>query len=54
MCLKGFLQKRQGEENAPLIRMLDKKKQGRGFFGIRLKTEVELEAEAAQASDKKA
>jgi phage/plasmid-associated DNA primase len=44
MCLKGFLQKRPGEGNAPLIITLDKKKRGRGFFGIRLKTEAELQA----------
>jgi hypothetical protein len=43
MCLKGFSQKPAGGGNNPMIRTLDGKKRGRGFFGIRFKTEKELE-----------
>jgi phage/plasmid-associated DNA primase len=42
MCLKGFSQKPPDGRNNPMIRTLDAKKRGKGFFGIRLKTEKEL------------
>ncbi|GAQ93269.1 hypothetical protein KFL_014030030 [Klebsormidium nitens] len=47
--VKGFLQTRPGGGNAPMISTLDKKSQGRGYFGIRLKTEGELNADPGKA-----
>jgi hypothetical protein len=43
--LKGFLQEPSGGGRGLMIKTLDGKSRGRGFFGIRLKTEWELEAE---------
>ncbi|GAQ91661.1 hypothetical protein KFL_008280020 [Klebsormidium nitens] len=53
MCLKGFSQKPPGGGNNPMIRTLDGKKRGRGFFGIRLKTDEELMEAAKKDPDPK-
>ncbi|GAQ92398.1 hypothetical protein KFL_010060020 [Klebsormidium nitens] len=53
MCLKGFSQKPPGGGNNPMIRTLDGRKRGRGFFGIRLKTEEELKQTDAQGKVRK-
>jgi hypothetical protein len=44
MRLKGFLQEPPGGGRGLMIRSLDRKSRGRGFFGVRLKTEEEMKA----------